>query len=89
MTETELQKSHDAMARFLLYLCRYSDAYIGECNRYSGRTVEVEEHYQKARRLIKRAGFSYNPSKIHEINPRKIHEIKMARKAIIRTHRKA
>lgn len=58
MTRAELQKSHDAMTRFLKSLCRYSDTV------YRGyRSETAEENYQKARRLLKRAGVKYEPPK--------------------------
>ena len=63
MIKAELQKSHDAMAKFLVHLCRFSDVRLGGC-----RTVTVEGHYQKALRLIKRAGFKYSDPKNR--NPR-------------------
>lgn len=53
MTHTELKKSHDAMARFLLSLCHSSDM------AYGSRTEECEENYAKAVHLLKKAGFEY------------------------------
>jgi hypothetical protein len=58
VTKLELQKSHDAMARFLVALCRFSDVVH---NGY--RSAKTEEHYLKARRLLKRAGAKYQPPK--------------------------
>lgn len=56
MTKAELQKSHDAMARYIKFLCHNSDT------RHAGhRTENCEKHYQKARKLLKRAGFKYEP----------------------------
>lgn len=54
MTKAELQKSHDAMARFLVSLCRFSDIHWG-----GRRTGDTERRYQRALKLIKRAGFKY------------------------------
>jgi hypothetical protein len=61
MTKAELQKSHDALARFLVHLCRFSDNRIPT---HGVRMPEVEEHYQGARKLIKRAGFKYAPPSV-------------------------
>lgn len=56
MTKAQLQKSHDAMAKFLVALCKHSDT------KYRGyREPKVEDNYQTARKLIKRAGFKYEP----------------------------
>lgn len=56
MTKAELQKSHDAMVKFLTHLCKFSDEHwLGY------REPICEEHYQKARRLIKQAGVKYAP----------------------------
>lgn len=54
MTKAELQKSHDAMAKYLIYLCRFSDVHWG-----GRREGDTEKHYQRALRLIKQAGFKY------------------------------
>jgi hypothetical protein len=54
MNKAELKKSHDAMAVLLRGLCQYSDDY------YNGRReMETERRYQKAKRLLRRAGFPY------------------------------
>lgn len=52
MTKAELQKSHDAMARFLVERCRESD-------KWAMRSPQVERVYIKARKLIEQAGFKY------------------------------
>jgi len=61
MTKAELQKSHDAMAKYLVYLCRFSDV---KWNGY--RDDDCEKHYLRARGLIKRAGFKYDPKTRNE-----------------------
>jgi len=61
VTKADLKKSHDEMAKFLLYLCRFSDI---EHDAY--RTGTTERHYQRARRLIKRAGLKYDPKTSHK-----------------------
>ena len=53
---TSLKKSHDAMAHYLIYLCRFSDE-----EWHGKRTEKVEEHYRQARELITQAGFKYDP----------------------------
>lgn len=54
----DLKKSHDAMARFLIGLCRLSDV------QWKGqRTAATNIRYRQARRLIKQAGFKYEPRK--------------------------
>ena len=53
-----LQKSHDAMVRFLIHLCRVSDEQWG-----GYRDEPTDKRYKRARRLIKQAGFKYEPKK--------------------------
>ena len=56
MTNAELKRSHDAMARFLIRVCRDSD------ERFSGNRSDIaQRHYNVARRLIKQAGMKYEP----------------------------
>lgn len=56
MTKAQLKKSHDAMARFILSLCRFSDtAWHGQ------RDTHVEKQHLRARRLLKNAGVKYEP----------------------------
>lgn len=58
MTKADLRSSHDAMARFIKHLCRFSDTY------YNGhRSSTVDKHYRRARRLLKKAGIKYQPPK--------------------------
>jgi hypothetical protein len=57
MTKTELQKLNSDMVKFLIGLCRLSDDYWS-----ANRTPDTERRYQKARRLIARAGHKYEPS---------------------------
>ena len=53
-----LKKTHDAMAHFLIELCRLSD------EEWKGlRTKRTEQHYKRARQFIKQAGFKYEPKK--------------------------
>ena len=58
MTKAEMKKSHDAMARFLKALCLSSDT------KWNGsREPKAEANYQKALKLLKGAGFKYEPPK--------------------------
>jgi hypothetical protein len=51
-------KTHDAMAKFLIGLCRLSDV------QWKGqRTADTNERYKRARQLIEQAGFKYKPKK--------------------------
>jgi len=55
---TDLKESHDAMARYLIHLCRIGD------EQWNGqRTDSAEKNYQRARQLIEQAGFKYEPKK--------------------------
>lgn len=56
MTKADIKKTHDAMARFLIGLCVYSDKYG------LNRSSDAERRYRTARRLIRRAGFKYEPT---------------------------
>jgi hypothetical protein len=56
--DVELRMTHDAMARFLLQMLKYSDK-----EWRSKRTRIVEKHYQEALRLVRRAGLKYEPPK--------------------------
>jgi hypothetical protein len=51
MTKAELKKSHDAMARFLIKLCRHNDA----------SWYGASDEYRQARKLIEKAGMKYKP----------------------------
>lgn len=53
-TKVQLKKSHDAMARFLVSLCRDSD------ERLIHRTDEAQRQYDRAQRLIRAAGLKYD-----------------------------
>lgn len=54
MTKAQVQKSHDAMAKFLIKLCRHSD------DKWNGRRkADCNKDYNLARKLIKAAGFPY------------------------------
>lgn len=55
MTKAELKKSHDAMARFIVELCRYSDRMYGD----SHRGTKTKQHYARAMRLLNCAGIKY------------------------------
>ena len=57
-TKADIKRTHDEMARFLIELCAYSDSAWG-----SSRTADTKRRYNKARRLIRRAGFKYEPKK--------------------------
>ena len=59
MTKEQLKKSHDTMARFLVYLCRESD---DQETAGIPRTSKAEKKYERARRLIRSAGFKYEPA---------------------------
>jgi hypothetical protein len=56
MTKSDIKKTSDEMAKLLIKLCRYSDgAWLGN------RSKRAETDYKKARRLIRQAGFEYEP----------------------------
>ena len=56
--DVQLRRSHDAMARFLLSLLKFSDK-----KGMAQREPAVERHYQRALKLVRRAGFEYEEPK--------------------------
>lgn len=55
-TKATIKSQRDAMARLLLALCKQSDTLYG-----GQRQPATEKYYQTARRLLRRAGFKYEP----------------------------
>ncbi len=56
--DVKLRRTHDAMARFLLKMLKFSD----DDRTWAGRRVPVvEKQYQQALRLVREAGLTYEP----------------------------
>ena len=54
MTKTELKKSHDSLAKFVLHLVRTSDRINVP------RSLRAQKNYERALRVLKQAGIKYD-----------------------------